>query len=208
MPNGWFSPSMKISRCFGDAVAIGVAQQGDAVGADAERGGTSHRRLHRIAEHVPDRSGDLVRLGNEDVAIGQHLDPARMLQAGRKRIDLESRRRHVGICPSLQPLADGIFSVGSAPCGFASGNHRGAAPGRLGRCALQPAPQQRGAADQRDDAREKCRKSSCHSPVDRAHPIRRRGAFNPYRHWWRPHCNSSSSAKAEDPVRAASQFDH
>src|SRR5260370_36604926 len=26
-----------------------------------------------------------------------------------------------GFCPSLQPLADGIFNVGSAPCGFASG---------------------------------------------------------------------------------------
>jgi hypothetical protein len=26
-----------------------------------------------------------------------------------------------GFCPSLHPLADGIFSVGSAPCGFAAG---------------------------------------------------------------------------------------
>jgi hypothetical protein len=27
----------------------------------------------------------------------------------------------VGICPSIQPLAVGILSVGIAPCGFASG---------------------------------------------------------------------------------------
>ena len=74
---------------FGDAVAIRVAQQGDAVGAVAKGVGTPHRRLHRVAEHAPDRLGDLLRLGNEDAAIGQHVDPARMFQTGRKRIDLE-----------------------------------------------------------------------------------------------------------------------
>ena len=74
---------------FGDAVAIDIAQQRDAVGAFAERPCTPHRCLHRVAEHVADRAGDLVRLGNQDVAIGQHVDPARMLQAGRKRVDLE-----------------------------------------------------------------------------------------------------------------------
>ena len=55
---------------FGNAVAIAIAQQRDAVGADAKGRGTPHRRLHRIVEHVPDRTRDLRRLGDENVAIG------------------------------------------------------------------------------------------------------------------------------------------
>ena len=140
---------------FGDAVAVGVAQQGDAVGADAKGARPSHRCLHRIAEHAPDRSGDLVGLGNQDAAIGQYVDPARMLQAGRERIDLESRRRH-GDLP-VAP-ASGRRHLQRRECAlrFCLGNDRCAAPGRLRCRTLLPAPQQRGAADHRDDARENC----------------------------------------------------
>ena len=138
---------------FGDAVAVLVAQQRDAVGADAQRVGTPHRRLHRIAEHAADRAGDLRRLGNEDVAIGQHVDPARMVETGRKRIDLEPRccHRNLRAGPSLGgrhlERRDGALRLRHR-------YHRRAAPGRLRCCALQPPPQQRGAADQRHDARE------------------------------------------------------
>src|SRR5438034_10944456 len=41
----------------------------------------------------------------------------------------------VGFCPSLQPCADGILSVGMAPCGFASG-----IAGELPQAALGAAP--------------------------------------------------------------------
>ena len=134
---------------FGDAVGIGVAQQRDAVRADTEGTGPSHRRLHRVAEHAPDRSGDLIRLGNEDIAIGQHLDPARMFQAGRKCIDLEPRRSHWRV-PVGPPPGRRHLERRDAALRLCRWDHRRAAPGRLGRCALQPAPQQRGGANQRD----------------------------------------------------------
>ena len=76
----------------GNAVAVGIAQQRDAVGADAERIGTAHRGLHRIVKHAPRLARDLVRLRNEHVAIGQHVDPARMIETGCKGVDLESGR--------------------------------------------------------------------------------------------------------------------
>ena len=130
-----------------------VAQQRDAVGADAERGGTPHRRLHRIAEHAPDRSGDLRRLGNEDVAIGQHVDPARMFQTGRKRIDLEPRRGH-RLLPVGPALGRRHLERRDAALRLRRRHHRSAAPGRLRRDALQPAPLERSGADQRDYSRK------------------------------------------------------
>jgi hypothetical protein len=53
---------------------------------------------------------------------------------------------------------------------FRRRNHRRAAPGRLGRCALQPTPQQRGGANQRDYSCENT--GQANSPVDRAHTSR------------------------------------
>jgi len=59
-----------------------------------------------------------------------------------------------GTCPSLHPFAVGILSVGMAPCGFATGTTGALPQAVLVRSALQPAPLERGAADQRDDARK------------------------------------------------------
>ena len=130
---------------FGDAVAIRVAQQRDAVRADAEGCGTSHRRLHRVAEHASGRSGDLVRLGDEDVAIGQHVIQRGCFRPVANALTL-SPGAATGFCPSVHPLAVGILSVGICPR-LRHRNHWSAAPGRLGCCALQPPPQQRGGAD-------------------------------------------------------------
>ena len=162
---------------FGDAVAIGVAQQRDAVGADAKRGGTPHRRLHRIAEHAPGRSGDLVRLGNEDVAIGQHVDPARMLQAGRERIDLESRRRHRHL-PVAPPPGRRHLERRDAPCGFAAGT-TGALP-QAGSGA-EPCDRRHSSAAAPISAtmRAKIAEKLMSFPVDRAHTIRQHGALKP-----------------------------
>ena len=142
---------------FGDAVAIRVAQQRDAVRAFAEGVGASHRRLHRVAEHGLDRACHLRRLGNEDVAIGQHVDPARMFQTGRERIDLEPRRRH-GRLPFGPSPGRRHLERRDAALRFRHRYHRCAAPGRLMRCALLPAPQHRGSADQRDYSRKNSRK--------------------------------------------------
>jgi hypothetical protein len=72
-----------------------------------------------------------------------------MFQTGRKRIDLEPRRRHrkLPVDPSLGRRhlegRDGALRL----CHW---DYRRAAPGRLMGCALQSTPKQRGSADQRD----------------------------------------------------------
>jgi hypothetical protein len=123
------------------------------VRADAEGAGTSHRGLHRVAEHAPGRSGDLIRLGNEDVAIGQHVDPARMFQAGCKRVDLEPWCRNWNL-PVGPPSGRRHLERRDGALRLRHWYHRSVAPGRLRRDALQPAPQQRGGADQRDYSRK------------------------------------------------------
>ena len=106
---------------FGDAVAVGVAQQRDAVGADAERRGAPHRRLHRIVEHAP----AAVRRSAFDSAMSTSPLGSTLIQRGWSRPVANaltlSPGAAVGFCPSLQPWAVGILSVGMAPCGFASG---------------------------------------------------------------------------------------
>ena len=84
-----------IEECFaefGDAVAVGIAQERDAVGAVADRGGALHRAQHGVVEDRADAARHAQRLGRQHVAIGQHVDPARMLEAGREGVDLEPRR--------------------------------------------------------------------------------------------------------------------
>ncbi len=136
-----------------DAVAINVAQQRDAVGAFAQRRRAPHRRLHGVAEHAGDARGHLRRLGDEDAAIGQHMDPARMFQAGGECVDLEPRRCHRPLPVAPSP---GRRHLECRECALwlRRRHHRRAAPGRRGRGALQPPPLQRDAADQRHQARE------------------------------------------------------
>jgi len=70
---------------FGHTVAIRVSQQRDAVRADPHRVGASHCAEHGIIEQTPhDGSAHSHGLGNEHVAVGQHLNPAWMIQTGRK----------------------------------------------------------------------------------------------------------------------------
>ncbi len=142
---------------FGDAVAIRVAQQSDAVRADAKGGGPPHRRLHRVTEHAPGRSGDLVRLGHEHVAIGQHVNPARVFQAGRKRVDLEPWRRHRHLPVAPSPGRRHLERRDHA-LRLRHRHHWRAAPRRLGRGTLQPPPLQRGGAEHRDYSCKNCGK--------------------------------------------------
>ncbi len=83
-------------------------------------GGTPHRRLHRVAEHVLDRSGDLGGLGDEDVApLGSTWIQRGCFKPVANALTL-SPGAATGIRPSLHPLAVGILSVG-IPCGLAAG---------------------------------------------------------------------------------------
>ena len=77
------------------AVALGVAQQGDAI-AFPRFTSRSHPGFHHAHDDVfrpPDRL-DVRRLGfdNQNIAIGQDVDRARMLEALRERLDLQARR--------------------------------------------------------------------------------------------------------------------
>ena len=107
-----------------------------------------------------------------------------MFQAGRKRIDLEPRRRHrnlpVGPAPGRRHLQRRDRALR-----LRLRNHRSAAPGRLRCCALQPAPQQRGGADQRDDARKNAGQAHV-IPLLIARTLSDdRGAFKPCRRYQR-----------------------
>jgi len=144
---------------FGYAVAIGVAQQRDAVRADAHGGGALHGADHGVVEEGRDGAGQEQGLGDGDVAVGQRVNPAGMLEAGRERVDLEPGRRHRrlprGPAPGRRHLERGDAAL--RPC---RRDRRRAAHGRLERATLQPPPQDRRSADQRDQLREKCPTSS------------------------------------------------
>ena len=76
---------------LGATVAIAVAQQGDAVGAWHAGAGLLHRGLlHPGLDALAARGpGRCVGLGHQHVAIGQHVQPARVVQAARECIDRE-----------------------------------------------------------------------------------------------------------------------
>ncbi len=79
---------------LGHAVAIGVAQQGDAVGAGHAGTGTPH---HQLRDPALDARGVFgpgrrVGLGYQHVAIGQHEEPARMVECVGKGGDAQARR--------------------------------------------------------------------------------------------------------------------
>jgi hypothetical protein len=88
---------------LGDAVAVGIAQQGNPVRAVAEGRGPAHGGRHRIVEDRTDAARHRKRLRGQHVAIGQDVDPARMLEAGGEGVDLQARSGDGG--PSGVPAA-------------------------------------------------------------------------------------------------------
>ncbi|CAN6484249.1 unnamed protein product [Victoria cruziana] len=70
----------------GNAVAIGVAQQRDAVGAGTAGAGPLHEQAGDPGLEARDQAQPLARarrrlaLGHQYIAIGQHMDPARMVE--------------------------------------------------------------------------------------------------------------------------------
>jgi hypothetical protein len=164
---------------FGDAVLVFIAQQADAVCADAKRVGAPHRRLHCVVKYAPGRACDLRRLGDQDVAIGKYVDPARMVQAGRKRVDLESRRR-CWLLPIAPPSRCRHLERRDRALRLCRWNRRSVAPGGLRCRALQPAPRQRGSADQGDDARKNAGKTHRTTSLN-AHTLSNTGAIWTFR---------------------------
>ena len=143
---------------FRHAVAIGVAQQRDAVGAHPHGVGASHRGDHGVVEDRPRRAVRAHGLGDQHVAIGQHLDPAGMIEADRKGVDREPGRRGRRLARAPSPGCRHLQGRDAALRSCRRYRRR-TAPGRLGRAAGQPPHLERGAADHGDSAREKGRKT-------------------------------------------------
>ena len=88
MPNGEFRSLMKMLLRLGNAVAVGIAQQRDAVGA---RNACARPALRQPVDEALDADAALLRrrvaLGDQHVAVRQHIDRARMVEPGREGCD-------------------------------------------------------------------------------------------------------------------------
>ena len=158
MPNGEFSPSRNAERVSATPSPSRVAQQRDPVGA-RDRGA----RLRHLLLHDPalDALGVLglgrrVGLGDQHVAVGQHVQPARVLEPVRERVDghpgrdVRLARPRASRARARSPPS--ASSTSSAPAASASGPcpiPREAAPSRCRprRPAQAPVP----AKQQTDD---------------------------------------------------------
>ncbi|MNE39443.1 hypothetical protein D3C80_1333990 [compost metagenome] len=79
---------------FGHAIAVGVAQQGDAVRAGRARARLAHdAALEPAAYAAPAagfRFGRGVGLGDQNIAIGQFIEPARVVQTAGEGVDRQT----------------------------------------------------------------------------------------------------------------------
>jgi hypothetical protein len=94
MPNGEFRFSRNAVRTSATPSPIGVAQERDAIGALPAAARLLLEQLHEVGLHAllsSGRSGALLS-AHQHVAIGQHVDPARMHEVRDQRVDLESLR--------------------------------------------------------------------------------------------------------------------
>ena len=80
---------------FGHAIAVGIAQQGDAIGAGHAGAGPLHHQAHHPTPETLAvlRLGWRISLRHQHIAIGQYMKPARMIEASRVRHDVHARTR-------------------------------------------------------------------------------------------------------------------
>ena len=85
---GGIQSLQKYSACFRDAVAIRIAQQGDAISACYTRTGTFHHPFHNLALDACAvfRLGRRIGFGNQHIAVGKHIEPAWVIEAGCKGV--------------------------------------------------------------------------------------------------------------------------
>ena len=78
-----------------DAIAVGIAQERDAIGARWRGAGPLHEQLHRPAPHAAAAvgAGRRIGLGHQHVAVRQDIDPARMIQPVGEQGDAHALRR-------------------------------------------------------------------------------------------------------------------
>jgi hypothetical protein len=79
---------------LGDAVAVGVAQQRDAVGAFDTGARETHHDAFQPAAQAAANLGRAVRLGHKHVAVGQDVQPSRMVEPAGEFLDRQPLRGH------------------------------------------------------------------------------------------------------------------
>ena len=92
---GRIEPLEQSAAHLRDTVAVGVAQQGNAVGAGHAGAGARHHLVHDPhAQAVAVGPAGRVGFGHEHVAVGQHVQPARVIELVGECHHLRARRGH------------------------------------------------------------------------------------------------------------------
>ena len=149
MPNGEFRFEQQRRALIGDAVAVGVAQQRDAIGARHRGPRALHRLLHEEALDALAVLGPLGRrgFGDQHVAVRQHVQPARMIEPVGERDDLRcpGRDRAARRCASRSRVRclRRESAISRAPASSGSG------PMPCSTCSLASLPQARAGRAQR-----------------------------------------------------------
>ncbi len=89
---GCVQPGEKLGAYVSHAAAMGVAQQGDAVGAGHSGASTPHEQAHEPAFDALAITGlgRRIGFGHQHVAVGQHVEPTRMVQIACERVHLST----------------------------------------------------------------------------------------------------------------------
>ncbi|MNE40528.1 hypothetical protein D3C80_1345560 [compost metagenome] len=104
---------------------VGIAQQGDAVGAGHGRAGAFHRLAHGPAADALAifGLGWRVGLGHQHIAVGQQVEPAWVVEAAGEGFDLRPWRS--GRLAAFWPADGGGDVYGGDQCFDRSGEARG-----------------------------------------------------------------------------------
>ncbi len=88
---------------FGHAITVVISPERHSVGADPDGLHAAHGFLSRALHQGFGLCDHFAGFGHQHIAIRQNLDPARMIEAGGKRIDRQARRARgdVSVFPTL-----------------------------------------------------------------------------------------------------------
>ena len=122
------------------AVAVGIAQQRDAIGARHTGAGSLHEEAHRPALEALAvlRTRRRIGLGDQHVAIGQHVEPARMIQVLGEGGHLQAAAPASASRRRASPRPERRSPSGTAPRRAVAARDSGPMPADTGSCAWSP----------------------------------------------------------------------